>query len=180
MRPQVLLVALVALVPATVFGEGAKREQKARGGRQEDRGLRVGVEACYGDDAEFGVGGRLLWGLPGAKSVDLVGSFDYFFPPETKGVVTVERKQWEANANLAYNFDLSLNPYVGTGLNVTRRTATLRFLGEQRGTTKETELGLNLLAGVRLGGSSGLRFFLEGRYEVKGGEQVVASAGVLF
>lgn len=69
---------------------------------------------------------------------------------------------------------------MGAGLNLARRSATLKFLGRQTGTTTSTDMGANILGGLRFGRRSGRQFFAEGRWEVKGGEQLVASVGILF
>lgn len=174
MRLAVLLMGVMGLLPTVV-----QADQKPPEPTHQDRGLRFGIDADYGSDVHFGVGGRALWQVPGTRRIDLVLAFGYFFPPKTEGAVALERKYWEANANVAYDFDLRFKPYLGAGLNLARRGATLRFLGQDAGTTSGTDAGLNILGGLRFGDRSRPRVFAEGRYEVKGGDQFVVTIGVL-
>ena len=170
-----LLATLLALLPAAP----ALAAPRPQGGGE--RSFRLGLQASYADDAEFGVGARALWRLPVEAPLDLIGSFDYFFPPETEGAVTVEAGYWEANGNLAYRLGRRrFRPYLGAGLNVARSRARLTFLGRETGAASDTALGANVLAGLRRVRASGFDLFVEARFEIKGGEQFVATVGLLF
>lgn len=182
MRFRVASAGVTALLLLVDVGaaQAAPAAEKRRPKSGQKAALHFGAQASYGEDSEPGLGARAMWDLPG-RPLTLIGSFDYFFPPKTEGVVSVERRYWELNGNVAYGFGGRLGPYIGTGLNMARGSAELGFLGSPGGSTSETKLGLNVLAGLkprRLG--SRLHFFGEARYEIKGGEQFVASVGFLF
>jgi opacity protein-like surface antigen len=142
---------------------------------------RFGVQGNFADDFDFGIGARVEMGAEnlftsqGALSQTFViGSFDYFFPdcPED-----LDCSYWEINANVAVPLVVSgFSPYVGTGLNIARVSIDAEEVDGFGGS--ETDIGLNLLAGLRIpvGGISG---FGEVRYELAGGEQLVFTLGAL-
>lgn len=167
------LCADAASAPQTRPAATARRTAK----QPAERRLRLGVQASYGGDSDFGIGARVTRKV--GADLTLIGSFDYFFPSNTEGVVSVKREYWEANGNLVYPLAESLGLYAGAGLNLAHPSAELSFL-DTRTTASETNLGLNLLAGVKRGFRSSLQLFGEAKYEIKGGEQFVLSVGVLF
>ncbi len=184
MRLGVLMMAL-ALLAAELAADPrtAKARGSAGGSSSVEKSVWFGPGFSYANDANLGLGARALWSVADHSRLGLITSFDYFFPPGSEtGVVAVSAKHWEVNGNLAYHFGRRWKPYVGPGLNVARRSAQLSYLGQPSGSTSDTALGLNLLGGVRRTGSSrgGRQYFAEARYEVKGGEQFLVSAGVLF
>lgn len=142
-----------------------------------ERLLRLGVQASYGGDSDFGIGARVTRKVGGGLT--LIGSFDYFFPSDTEGAVGVKKQYWEANGNLVYPLAEPLGLYAGAGLNLAHPSAELSFL-DTRTAASETNLGLNVLAGLKRGYRSSLQLFGEAKYEIKGGEQFVLSVGVLF
>ena len=140
---------------------------------------RFGVQGSWADDADFGIGARVELGLPNLLTSEgplantfLIGSFDYFFPD----VDALD--YWEINANLAVPLVASgIDPYVGAGLNVAHASVSTEFLGEEI-EGSDTEIGLNLLGGLRIP-IGGLATFVEGRFELGGGEQFVLTFGAL-
>lgn len=137
-----------------------------------------GLQASWGDDVDFGLGGRAAFDLVPASSLELIGSFDYFFPDEPAGM---DIDYWELNGNLAYAFNVAgapgFAPYVGAGLNVAHGSAS--FEADPDLSSSDTEAGLNLLGGARFGRSS-VKPYAELRFELGGGEQVVLTGGLLF
>ena len=145
----------------------------------QERPIRFGVHANWADDAEVGVGARVQVGLADMyEGLRGIASFDYFFPEEDDdfGVVDLDVTYWELNANLTYTLRGDLAPYVGTGLNIAHASAGVSAADIDLGDESETDIGLNLLGGLRLSN----RFFAEARLELGGGEQFVVTAGVLF
>jgi len=134
-----------------------------------------GVQGSWGDDTDFGIGARLELGLPNLFTTQgpfsrtyLIGSFDWFFPDFCDDID--DCSYWEINANLAIPITAqSIDPYVGTGLNIARVAAF---------DESETEVGLNLLGGIRFNLGS-LGAFTEGRFVLSGAEQFVLTFGVL-
>lgn len=126
-----------------------------------------GLQASIADDAELGVGARYenrMSGMfPDLPNLRFALSFDYFFPDNFD--------YWEINANV-FNLFRTRNarviPYAGGGLNIARISNG----------GSDTEVGLNLLGGLRLPGRS--RPYLEARVELGGGEQFVVTLGWMF
>jgi len=145
--------------------------------------VQFGAQVSFADDADVGVGARLVWDLKSlGKGLDLITSFDYFFPNEggsLLGVASVDVNYWEVNANLAYNFRTKgqAHPYVGAGVNIAHVSVGVDVLGVG-GRADDTRAGLNLLGGSAFGKQK--RFFVELKVELEGGEQVVVAAGVRF
>ena len=146
------------------------------------QGISVGAAASYGEDSDFGVGPRISVALPGGDlGLSLVGSFDYFFPSvEEVGGADVDIEYWELNGNLILDIPLSggtMAPYAGAGISYANGSGSVAAGGFSV-STSESEVGANLLAGLRVG-SVGLSPFLEGRYSTAS-EQVVVAVGVMF
>ena len=145
----------------------------------QERPIRFGVQGSWADDADLGVGARVQVGLADFhEGLRGIASFDYFFPDSdgSIGVVDVDVTYWELNANLTYTLKGDLAPYVGTGLNLAHASAGLAAGAVNLGSESETDLGLNLLGGLRLSN----RFFAEAKLELGGGENFMVSAGLLF
>jgi hypothetical protein len=119
------------------------------------------IQGDWGDDEDFGIGARVFFDVGGRHDGwGGLASFDYFFPGD-------DFRYWELNGNLTYALGGDLQPYVGGGLN-------LAHLG-LRGAGSDTNVGLNLLGGIRVS----RRVFAEGRVELGGGKQFVLTVGVL-
>jgi hypothetical protein len=133
--------------------------------------VRFGAQVSLADDADVGLGVRLVWGLESlGRGFGLVTSFDYFFPDQ--GGEGGEVDYWEVNGNLTYTFSgRDVHPYVGGGLDIANLSVGL-------GGESDTHVGLNVLGGAAFGKRQ--RFFVELKFEIEGGEQFVACAGVRF
>ena len=155
----VLLGGALWLVPATANGQ-----------------LAIGANLSLGTDSDLGVGARLLVGLGEAvRHLEGIGSFDYFFPGENVN-------WWELNANVVLPVAVTsgFHPYLGAGLNLTNTSVDV--VDGTPGFTDdggETDVGLNLVGGMKLP-TSGAVPFLEVRTTIGGGSQVVLTAGLLF
>lgn len=138
---------------------------------------RLGAQLSWGDDTDLGLGARVEVGLPNVFTTTgalartyFIGSFDYFF------VDCNECTYWELNGNLAVPIAAAgVDPYVGAGLNIAHISLDLGILDDQ----SDTELGVNLLGGVRFPIGT-VSSFGEARLELGGGEQFVLTFGVLF
>lgn len=154
--------------------------------------FRIGPQASWGDDADFGVGGRVVLDVPALPGFGAIGSFDYFFP-DVPDIGTpggeISFNYWEINGNLFYAFpvsDASIEPYFGAGLNLAHASRDTEGLPEPPDDS-QTEVGFNLLAGFEFP-LTGLSPFVEVRVELGGGEnfivrgdnQVVVTGGLLF
>lgn len=131
--------------------------------------VRFGPQVSFADDADFGIGARLEYGLdklfPKAPLLS-AASFDYFFPGNN---VTY----WEINYNVSYLFKVdALTPYAGGGLHFAHASVD--------GGGSNSEMGLNLLGGLRFKTASKLTPFVEARIELGGGEQFVLTGGLVF
>ena len=145
-----------------------------------------GVQGSWNQDADFGVGARIGVSLDKfVENVEVVGSFDYFFPQEDDELagLDVDLEYMEFNVNALYKIELSgssAKPYLGGGLNIARVKGGVGMdLGEY-GTfdfsATDTATGVNVVAGVLIKD----RFFVEARNSFGGGETFVVTAGVRF
>lgn len=142
-----------------------------------ERTLQFGVQGSYGEDTDFGVGGRIIGNIGrffGMQGIEAIGSFDYFFPD----CGAVDCSYFEINGNVVYRFPLQqimFSPYVGGGLNVAH--GSVDFFG--LGNASDTKFGVNLLGGAKFH-IGAIQPFAEFRFEIEGGEQFVITGGVLF
>jgi len=133
-----------------------------------------GQVSLASNDHDVGLGARILTDLHQFdEGLDFIGSFDIFFPEDDR------KDYWELNLNAAYNLPMEQEdflPYVGGGLNISHES----FDGRRDiGDRDDTELGLNVLGGLKFGGHN-FTPFVELRGEIKGGKAVVLTGGILF
>jgi hypothetical protein len=140
---------------------------------------RFGGHVIWANDFDIGVGGRLEIDMPGKLSKQaplsrafFIGQFDYYLDPCDGGDCTV----FEINPGVAVPLNATtLKPYVGAGLNIARVSVDLGTFGS----ASDTEIGLNILGGLKLN-LSGLDAFTEARLALGGGEQFSIAFGLLF
>ncbi len=133
---------------------------------------RLGGEVSFARDVNTGVGVRLELPLtpPSAQDLRLEASFDYFFPDSPL-------TYWELNTDLAWGWYISgtrIGVYFGGGLNVARSG-----LSGVPG-SGNTDVGGNLLVGLRFPTAVRLTPFVELRPELGGGDRLVFTAGLMF
>ena len=167
-----LLVTLLATLPGLVT---AQRRAAARPAAQSADRPSFGLQLDWGNDPNFGIGGRGVFPLgslvPGTP-LDGIVSFDYFFPGNSV-------HYWEINGNVVYRFRMprrsSVGPYAGGGLNVAH--ASLSGVSG----SGATQAGLNLVGGTtfKVRGSN-LLPFAEARGELGGGKTFILTGGVRF
>lgn len=130
-------------------------------------GIHFGPQIDFADDTDIGVGARVSGDLGGYPGWEIMGSFDLYFPDG-------DADFWEINGNALYNIDVrstTVFPYAGGGVNIARLSA---------GNASSTDLGLNLLGGVKFATDARFIPYAELRATLEGSEQVVVTAGVLF
>lgn len=141
-----------------------------------DAQVHFGPQASFADDADFGIGARVVAGVPDYAGFEAVGSFDYYFPDGFD--------YWELNGNVLYNFELegesSVRPYAGGGLNIARFESDVDDVPGVDVDTGNTEVGLNLVGGTKFATDATTTPFVEAKFEVSGGEQFVIQGGLLF
>ena len=130
---------------------------------------RFGLQGDFGGTSRWGFGARFETGvtqlMPRSPEYRLIGSFDYFPGGSSNN--------WEINANAINLFpvrNFRANSYLGAGLNVAHMSPNVG--------AGHTNLGLNLLAGIRLAGAQAP--FLETRLELGGGSQFLVTLGYNF
>jgi len=141
---------------------------------------RFGALAIWADDVELGVGARMEMDMSGKLSKQpplsrafFIGQFDFFLDPCEPADCTY----FEINPSIAVPLNATtLKPYLGAGLNIARMSVDL---GGTFGTQSDTEVGLNVLGGLKLN-LSGMDAFTEARIALGGGEQFSLSFGILF
>jgi hypothetical protein len=129
--------------------------------------VRLGAEAMFGTETDFGLGGRIVAGLGTSLPLEFQGGFNLFFPEGP-------RDYWEVNGNVWYTFETPASgaPYAGGGLNIGRMSG-----GSE--SASDTKLGINLGGGYRFNFTNTAPF-VEARFTVGGHDQFVIAAGVLF
>ena len=145
-----------------------------------DAQTRFGAHAIWADDVELGVGARMEMDMSGKLSKQpplsrafFIGQFDFFLDPCEPGDCTY----FEINPGIAVPLNATtLKPYLGAGLNIARMSVDL---GGTLGNQSDTEIGLNLLGGLKLN-LSGMDAFTEARIALGGGEQFSIAFGILF
>jgi hypothetical protein len=150
-------VAALCLAPTVLAAQGPPR---------------LGGQVSFAQDVNAGLGLRLELPLSPAigRDLKLAVAFDYFFPDSPVNY-------WELNTDLAWGFRLTgtrVSLYAGAGLNI----AHTSYSGIPRAAA--TDVGVNLLGGVRFGTSTRLTPFVELRPELGGGERLVLTAGLIF
>ncbi len=142
--------------------------------------LSIITQASYGLDVEaIGVGGGIGFPIQESRVGDGIrgqATFDWFLLDKVvSGPLATRPTYWEFNLNGTYELPHSRGVYVGTGLNYTNSTRNGSLYANSGG----TELGLNLIGGLKFGRGSGAPF-AQARFEVGGGKQLVLSGGVEF
>jgi hypothetical protein len=160
---------------AAMLGTIAMAPLAAQGPR-----LSLITQVSYGLDVEaFGIGGGLGFPIQESKVGDGIrgqATFDWFFLDNVvSGPLATRPTYWEFNINGTYELPKTHGVYVGTGLNYTNYTVD----GAQFVNAGGTELGLNLITGLKLGRGRGAPF-AQARFEVGGGKQLVLTGGVEF
>jgi hypothetical protein len=105
-----------------------------------------------------------------ARDLRVAVAFDYFFPDSPVNY-------WELNTDLAWGFRLAgtrMSLYAGGGLNIARTSVS----GVPA--SGATDVGVNLLGGVRFGTATRLTPYVELRPELGGGDRLVLTAGIIF
>lgn len=133
--------------------------------------VHLGPQVSLGGDTDVGIGGRVVAGMPEYSGLEFIGSFDVFFPDGYD--------YWEINGNLVHNFEVpeasSFRPYAGGGLNIAHYDRD----DDRPGDGDDTDVGLNLLGGMKFP-MEGVAPFVELRLTVEGGDQFVVTGGFLF
>ncbi len=141
--------------------------------------VKAGGQVTFGDDADFGIGPRVQMSLPWiAPGIRVAGSFDYFFPDSGLGDPGGDYDYHELNFNvlgdLSFRDVTNLVPYVGGGLNVVWQSVP----SDGAADPDERLFGMNLVAGFRFP-LEGFTPFVEARYELEGGQQLLIAGGIL-
>ena len=131
----------------------------------------IGAQLSFGDDAQLGIGPRVLTPLKSVHPrVRAVYSFDYFFP-DSKGD-DGDRDYWEIAGSLVRDVRVrKMRSYVGLGAVIARSSVS----ESAARTSSRTTLGLNLVGGLKFP-ESNYTPFVEAR---AGGRQFVLAGGVL-
>lgn len=157
MRMRMMVVtAALALLPAALAAQGPPR---------------LGGEISFAQQDNAGLGVRLEQPLTARRDGDLrlLVAFDYFFPDSPLNY-------WELNTDLGWGFGVGggLEMYAGGGLNMARSSLS-GVVG-----SGESDIGLNLILGLKIPTASRFTPFVEVRPELGGGNRVVLTTGILF
>jgi hypothetical protein len=133
---------------------------------------RLGGQMSFAHGLNAGLGLRVEQALTSsaARPLRLQVTFDYFFPDQPF-------HYWEVNTGLIWGFSWRGSPlslYAGGGIGLGRSQ-----LSGVSG-SGHTDVGVNLLLGMRLATATRLTPFVELRPELGGGNYLVLSAGLIF
>jgi len=150
-------VAALCLAPAALAAQGTPH---------------LGGQLSFAQQANAGLGLRLEQPLVPFWTSDLRldVAFDYYFPDQPINY-------WELNGDLAWGFPLRgsrMSVYVGAGLNIAR-TSVNGVPG-----SGESDLGINLLVGMRFPTATRVTPYVELRPELGGGNRLVLTTGLMF
>lgn len=136
------------------------------------------VQGSYALDVEAaGVGAGVSFGLGSMTAnsgISAEATFDYFFADDPL-------EYWEINGNALYDIRSVRGLYVGAGVNYAKSgydgggTDVCDISGVD---CTSSDIGLNLLSGYKFGGGKGP--FVQARFELGGGEQLVLTGGFRF
>jgi len=164
-----LTAAALAAAPTVLL---AQQHTAAAPARAHDESVSLGVELDYGNDSEFGIGGRLRHSLRGLfpnAPLSGIATVNLFFPGN--GVTWVE-----GNYNVVYNFHIASSPkvvpYAGAGLNF--------VYVDVNNVGSDTQFGLNIVGGTEFRNSGRVTPFIEIRGVIDGGDQLVLTGGIRF
>lgn len=136
------------------------------------------VQGNYALDGieEFGVGGGVNFGvgsLTAKHGIRAEATFDYFFAEDPATF-------WQLNGNLLYDLKSVKNLYLGAGVNYSKLSVDDSGSGAcDIVDCSSSDIGLNVLGGFRLGTGKSAPF-VQARYELGGGENLVVTAGIRF
>lgn len=141
------------------------------------------VKAEYGSDTDFGVGGGInfpVTNFSNGTAIKGEATFDYFFPScDGCDAVNADLKYWEINGNaMAHLIASQPSLYLGAGVRYYKSdfsgpdSCGIFCDGSSDG------IGLNLLAGWDFSGSKSP--FVEAKFEIGDGSQLVISGGIHF
>ncbi len=153
-----------------------------------------GPQLAWGDDTDFGIGGRINFDLAGPLAIDdglfqnlfASATGSYFFDDCGSGVpdaVDCSFIEFNGNANVPFTIeDSSVSGYLGSGVHLARFSVDTNSVNQTPGLflpTTDTEVGLNVLGGFMFPVSD-LTGFVEGKFGLVGAQQFILSAGILF
>ena len=173
-----VLVTVLAIAPTLA---SAQRRPAARApAPRSQQHPSFGVQLDWGNDPNFGIGGRGVFPLQSLfpkTPLDGIVSFDYYFP--SGAPAGSSQHFWEINGNVAYRFRVparsSFRPYGGGGLNIAHSSASAGGFS-----ASGTDVDLNILAGTTFRVKSSVTPFAEIRGVVGNANQVVFTGGVRF
>jgi hypothetical protein len=143
--------------------------------------VQAGPYGAFHDEADFGIGAFVGFPVPEIhEDVSFVADFGFYFPGERYQVV--EWDYWEANGNLLFRFpleDTRFTPWVLGGVNVGHQNTRVDSEGYLEDSGSDTEIGLNIGAGLTFGTGDAVPF-AGFKFELDGGEGAVIFAGVSF
>lgn len=136
------------------------------------------AQASYGLDYEaLGLGGGINFGigsLTAKHGIRAEATFDYFLVDDPLTV-------WELNGNLMYDLKAVPNLYLGAGVNYVKSSVDDDGLGGACSIVdcSNSDVGLNILGGYKLGAGKAAPF-VQARFELGGGEQLILTGGFRF
>jgi len=158
MRTHIAAVAIaLCLAPAGLAAQGLPR---------------LGGQVSFAENANAGLGLRLEapLGLTRRQDIRLDAGFDYYFPDSPFNY-------WELNGDVSWGFPIGasrMSVYLGGGLNVAHSSVT-GAVG-----SGATDVGLNVVAGLRIPAAARFTPFVELRPELGGGNRLVLTTGIVF
>lgn len=135
------------------------------------------AQASYALDGieELGIGGGINFGigsLTEKHGIRLETTFDYFLAEDPL-------TYWQINGNLLYDLKSVKNLYLGAGVNYSKASVDCEVCDAFGFDADASDVGLNILGGFKLG-SGKMAPFVQARFELGGGENLMLTGGIRF
>ena len=138
------------------------------------------VQGNYADDFGIGAGAGVTFGLGSLTTnsgIRAEATFDYYFDAAgDDGFGDFDATAWQINGNALMDIKSVPGLYVGAGVNYTTFSVDCDICGDFDASS--SDVGLNLLGGWNFSGSKGP--FVQAKFGIGGGEQLVVTGGIRF
>lgn len=139
--------------------------------------IKLGPQIVYGTEMEFGVGAKASFKV--TDEIHISPNINYFFGKKVAGVASYSAFTINADGHYLFPMEKGIVLYPLAGVNFTRSTATVSFLGKTHSASAQ-KLGLNIGGGVNYEFTPSIIGVAEVKYVISKFDQAVFSVGTMF